>query len=132
MIKSPKLYFYDSGLACALLDIQTPSQLDDHYLRGSIIESMIISDIIKYYYNSGERPHHVYFWRDQTGNEVDCVINKDSTLVPIEIKAGKTIVSDFFKNLEFFKKLATKHYSDPHCQDKKLGKFRKHCHLLVL
>lgn len=106
LIKSPKLYFYDSGLVCALLDIHSPEQLNDHYLRGHIIESMIMADIIKHYYNAGDRPHHVYFWRDQTGNEIDCVINKNNKLIPIEIKASKTIVSDFFKGLTFFTALA--------------------------
>ena len=106
LIKSPKLYFYDSGLACSLLDIQSAAQLNDHYLRGNIIESMIVSDIIKHYYNTGERPHHVYFWRDQTGNEVDCIIHKKNKLIPIEIKASKTIVHDFFKGLTFFTSLA--------------------------
>lgn len=106
LIKSPKIYFYDSGLACSLLDIQSVDQLNDHYLRGSIIESMVVADIIKHYYNAGERPHHVYFWRDQTGNEIDCVINKKNKLVPIEIKASKTIVSDFFKGLNFFSTLS--------------------------
>ncbi|HBR70923.1 TPA: AAA family ATPase [Candidatus Dependentiae bacterium] len=107
LIKSPKMYFYDSGLVCSLLDIQSTAQLNDHYLRGNIIESMIISDIIKFYYNAGERPHHVNFWRDQTGNEVDCIIHKDGKLVPVEIKASKTIVSDFFKGLDFFTNLST-------------------------
>lgn len=102
LIKSPKLYFYDSGLACTLLSIRSTEQLNDHYLRGNIIESMIMTDIIKHYYNTGDRPHDVYFWRDQTGNEIDCVINKGNKLVPIEIKASKTIVSDFFKGLTFF------------------------------
>jgi uncharacterized protein len=107
LIKSPKLYFYDSGLACSLLGIQTVDQLHDHYLRGSIIESMVISDIVKHHYNIGERPHNVNFWRDQTGNEVDCIIQKQGTLTPVEIKASKTIVSDFFKGLSFFAGLST-------------------------
>lgn len=106
LIKSPKLYFYDTGLACHLLGIKNVQQLSEHSLRGNIIESMIVSDIIKHYYNNGDRPNDVYFWRDQTGNEVDCIINKHNKLVPIEIKAGKTIISDFFKGLQKFESIA--------------------------
>jgi predicted AAA+ superfamily ATPase len=106
LIKAPKLYFYDSGLVCSLLEIQSIKQLDDHYLRGNIIESMLVADIIKHYYHHGQRPHHVYFWRDQTGNEIDCVISKENKLVPIEIKASKTVTNDFFKGLEYFSSLS--------------------------
>lgn len=105
LIKSPKIYFFDTGLVCALLSIQSKDQLLDHYLRGNIIESLIVSDIFKHYYNRGERPHHVYFWRDQAGHEIDCVIQKNNKLIPIEIKSGKTIVSDFFKVLEYWSNL---------------------------
>ncbi len=104
LIRSPKLYFYDTGLACALLEILSVSQLNTHYLRGSLIESLIIADIYKYYYNCGRRPV-VDFWRDQTGNEIDCLITRDNQLVPIEIKAGKTIASDFFKGLLYWARL---------------------------
>lgn len=62
-------------------------QLDDHYLRGKLIESLIISDIVKHYYNTGNRPHNVYFWRDQSGHEIDCIIQRNNKLIPIEIKA---------------------------------------------
>lgn len=102
LIKSPKLYFYDTGIICALLDIKSSEQLDTHYLRGNIIESLMISEIFKHYYNNGERPQHVYFWRNQTGNELDCVIQKDNRLVPIEIKAGKTVVNSFFNGLDYW------------------------------
>lgn len=105
LTKSPKLYFYDTGLLCALLDIKSEEFLNDHYLRGSIIESLMISDIFKHYYNSADRPHNVYFWRNHTGNEIDCVIQKGKMLVPIEIKAGKTIIADFFKGLTYWREL---------------------------
>lgn len=105
LIKSPKLYFYDTGIICALLDIKSPEQLDTHYLRGNIIESLLISEIYKHYYNNGDRPHNVHFWRNQTGNEVDCVIQKGNALVPIEIKAGKTINSSFFNGLQYWASL---------------------------
>ncbi len=106
LIKSPKIYFYDTGLVCCLLDIKTTEQLHEHYLRGNIIENMLIADIIKYFYNRGERPSHLGFWRDQTGNEIDCIIPQGNRLVPVEIRASKTIVSDYFKGLNFFNTLA--------------------------
>jgi predicted AAA+ superfamily ATPase len=107
-IKSPKLYFYDTGLACALLDIKEAQQLHTHYLRGGLIESLVVSNILKHYYNTGLRPHNVYFWRDQTGHEVDVIIQEGQALTPLEIKAGATIVSDFFDGLEYWNK-STQH-----------------------
>ncbi len=101
LIKTPKLYFYDTGLACALLGIKSQEQFDTHYLRGSLIESLLIADIRKHYYNIAQRPDQVYFWRDQT-NEVDCIIEHVSDLIPIEIKASTTIVSDFFTGLNYW------------------------------
>lgn len=102
LIKSPKIYFYDTGLACALLDIQSHDQLHTHYMRGGLIESLIISDIFKHYYNQGSRPRNVYFWRDQTGHEIDCIIEQGKDLIPVEIKAGSTIGSDCFSGLTFW------------------------------
>jgi uncharacterized protein len=102
LIKSPKLYFYDTGLACVLLGIQSPDQLDTHYARGALVECLIISEIYKHYYNHEKRPQHVYFWRDLSGHEIDCVIQKGNDLVPIEIKASMTITRNFFEGLAFW------------------------------
>ncbi len=73
LIKMPKLYFYDTGLACFLLGIQNTSQLATHYLRGSLFESFVLSELIKERFNKGIEPN-CYYWRDKTGNEIDCVI----------------------------------------------------------
>lgn len=104
LVKAPKLYFYDSGIACSLLGIETEEQLFKHYLRGGLFESMIISECAKSFYNTGRRPR-LYFWRDNHGNEVDCLIEKGSELIAVEIKAGKTIASDYFNGLEYWKDL---------------------------
>jgi len=97
--KSPKIYFYDTGVACSLLGIDSPKTLALHPLRGNIFEGFIIADIYKQYFNAGKRPP-IYFWRDLNGRlEIDCIIEKALTLVPIEIKSGQTIRSDYFKNL---------------------------------
>lgn len=104
--KSPKIYFYDTGLACSLLGIESPKILATHPLRGHIFESFIVADICKQYFNIGKRPP-VYFWRDMNGRlEVDCIIEEASNLFPIEIKSGETIASDYFKNLKLWSKEA--------------------------
>jgi predicted AAA+ superfamily ATPase len=104
LIKTPKLYFYDTGLACNLLRIESVTQLMSHYLRGGLFESYIIADLYKQYYNRGIRPA-IYFWKDQR-HEVDCVIEQATTLVPIEIKAGKTLNPDLFDSLTYFQEVA--------------------------
>lgn len=111
IVKTPKLFFYDTGLACALLGIQSARQVDDHYLRGGLIESMVISEIFKYYYNQGDRPSNVFFWQNQSGKEIDCLIQKNNHLVPIEVKASTTIGSDFFDVLEYWQSLTQEPYN---------------------
>lgn len=105
IIKSPKLYFIDTGLLCNLLRIKTSSDLMDHYLRGSIIESFVISDLLKQYYNADERPM-LYFWRDSQGHEIDCVLERDKGLTALEIKGGRTIAADYFEQLTYFKQVS--------------------------
>lgn len=104
LIKSPKLYFVDTGLACSLLNIETAEQVSEHYLRGNLFESLIISDFLKQQYNR-ERQPNIYFWRDQGQHEIDCIVDEYPRPVPIEIKSGKTVVSDFFKEFEYWNKL---------------------------
>lgn len=103
LVKMPKLYFYDTGLACSLLGINNAEQLITHPLKGSLFENQVITDLIKTRYNKNE-PLNLYFWRDSTGNEMDIVIDNGGQLYPIEIKAGKTITADYFKNFQFWKK----------------------------
>lgn len=105
IIKSPKLYFFDTGIACSLLNIRSPQELSDHYLRGGLVESLIISDLLKQQHNQDRKPT-LYFWRDSTGNEIDCIVDEPKFPVPIEIKAGKTIASDFFKEITYWNDLS--------------------------
>ncbi len=100
LVKTPKLYFYDTGLACALLRIESKEQLFTHYLRGGLFENMIITELYKQRYNIGRIPNF-YFWRDKSGNEVDCVMTVADALVPIEIKANMTISQSYFAGLEY-------------------------------
>lgn len=106
LIKSPKLYFLDTGLLSYLLRIRSKEDLRIHALYGSIFESYIISELLKNFMNRGEE-HAIYFWRDSTGNEIDVLIDEGDRLVPMEIKAGQTVNQDFFKGIRFWKKLAT-------------------------
>lgn len=104
LIKSPKLYFTDTGIACSLLRIHSAEELSDHYLKGGLVESFIIADLLKQQYNAEQQPS-LYFWRDNTGHEVDCVIDESKYPVPVEIKAGKTVVTDFFKDMNFWQEM---------------------------
>lgn len=101
LVKTPKLYFIDTGIACNLLKIRTANELLNHYMRGSLVESLIISDFLKQQYNLEQQPS-LYFWKDHTGNEIDCIISESKYPVSIEIKSAKTVTSDFFKELNYW------------------------------
>lgn len=105
LVKSPKLFFYDTGLLCSLLDIHSSKQLKTHYLRGGIFESFIIADLKKRTYHQ-QAVSTLYFWRDRYGHEIDCIIDKKEELIPLEIKSSKTITSDFFNNLSYWNQLS--------------------------
>jgi uncharacterized protein len=105
LTKSPKLYFYDTGLACWLLKIASSEQMSNHYLRGNLVESMVISELYKQFYHQGKEPS-IYFWRDSHGHEVDCLLDYGTKLTPIEIKSGKTINQRFFDGLTYWNALS--------------------------
>lgn len=98
LVKMPKLYFYDTALACNLLRLTSPHDVYDHYLRGGLFESMILSDFLKKRYHRG-LPPNVYFWRDKLGTEIDCLLEEGSHLSPVEIKSSATIQTEMFDNL---------------------------------
>jgi predicted AAA+ superfamily ATPase len=104
ILKTPKLYFYDTGLACSLLGIRDERELATHWARGALFENMVVSDLMKYHYNRAIVPP-LYYWRDSTGNEVDCLIDSGLQVKSIEIKSSSTISSDFFKGLNYYGKL---------------------------
>jgi predicted AAA+ superfamily ATPase len=113
LIKMPKLYFYDPGLAAYLLDIQSAEQVKTHYSKGALFELMIISEIMKRRLNQGQSAG-VHFWRDKNGNEIDCLLESEGSLLPIEIKSGRTVSSDYFKGTDYFLKLAGNLASKPY------------------
>jgi AAA+ family protein len=98
LVKSPKLYFNDPGLACYLLDIETPQQLDRDKMRGAIFENMIVMEAIKHRYNMGLKGG-VFFYRDSNQNEVDLLIKQEGELTAIEVKSSMTYNSSFEKTL---------------------------------
>ena len=105
LVKSPKLYFLDTGLLCYLLRIRDAEDLRLHAQRGGIFESFVISELYKRALHNGQEPD-LFFWRDSTGHEVDCIIDQGQTLAPVEIKSGATIAGDFFKGLDYWKKIS--------------------------
>lgn len=104
LIKSPKLYFLDTGLLCYLLRIQSPEDLRTHASRGSVFESFVISELIKSFLHQGREPD-LYFWRDSTGHEIDAVVDLGRERVAVEIKSAQTVARDFFSGLDFWRKL---------------------------
>ena len=105
ILKTPKLYFYDTGIVCALLSIRTTEQLKNHPIRGALFENWIVVEMLKKSLNKGIRPN-MYYWRDQTGNEIDLLIDEGGSLYPMEIKSGMTYNTQFFKNIRFFNALS--------------------------
>ena len=105
LVKMPKLYFYDTGLAAYLLGIHSIEQLDTHYSKGALFESLVISELMKKAYNAGREPHY-FFWRNKTGNEIDLLIEEGSRLVPVEIKSGRTVNENYFKGLKYWRKIS--------------------------
>jgi len=105
LIKAPKLYFYDTGLAAWLLNIQTPEQLAIHPARGQLFETWVVSELLKYRFNQALKSN-LFFWRDSKGHEVDVLIEQSDKLVPVEIKSGQTVAGDFFNGLKNFQAMA--------------------------
>jgi predicted AAA+ superfamily ATPase len=106
IVKQPKLYFHDSGLICALLGIQHAEQIGQHYLRGGIFESFVVSELVKARWVAGLSGNG-YFWRDRHGHEVDFLFESSDGLVPIEIKSGETVKKPMFDGLSYWSRLAS-------------------------
>jgi predicted AAA+ superfamily ATPase len=107
LVKSPKLYFLDTGLAAALLGIKDSASLNIHAQRGALFETLVIGEFVKQRFNSGQ-PAELYFWRDNTGNEVDLLFEVRGRLQAVEIKSGATFVGDWLKGIARWQRLAGK------------------------
>ncbi len=104
VVKMPKIYFYDTGLASALLGLENSSQLNFHPLKGHLFENAVVVEFLKKRYNYG-KPNNLFFWRDNTGNEIDLLIVLHDRKIPIEIKSGQTISNEYFKGINFWHKI---------------------------
>lgn len=104
VVKMPKLYFYDTGLASALLGIEHPDQLALHPFKGSLFENMVVLECLKYRFNRG-LTNNLFFWRDNVGHEIDLLINTGTKRIPLEIKSGQTATDEFFKGILFWQKM---------------------------
>ncbi len=105
IVKRPKVYFYDTALACSLLGIYNTSHLQTHPARGALFENMLVSEISKFITHSGSRLR-LFYWREKSGHEIDLLIERDGELLPLEIKSGKTIHSEHFRNLDYYRRLS--------------------------
>lgn len=105
LVKSPKLYFCDTGLAASLLGMENARQMDTHYLRGELFENMVIMEFIKQEYAQGREPN-ISFWRDSNQNEIDLLVERGLDLQAYEIKSSATMKTDYFKGLNKFAALA--------------------------
>ena len=105
VVKSPKLYFYDTGLLCQLLGIREAAQIVSHPLRGAIFENHVVAEVAKAYLHHRRTPP-LFFWRDRTGHEVDLLIEEADLLYPVEIKSGNTMSPDMLDGLLWWTRLA--------------------------
>lgn len=101
LLKTPKLYFHDVGLASYLVGIENAGQLRTHPLRGALFENLVVSEVLKFRWNRG-LTDNLFFYRDSNGYEVDIVHVSGNTVLPIEVKAGGTIASDMFRGIDAF------------------------------
>ncbi|MDI6808211.1 MAG: ATP-binding protein [Candidatus Eisenbacteria bacterium] len=105
LIKSPKLFFLDTGLLCFLLRIQSAEELHHHSARGAVFESFVLSELYKNFVHRGEQAA-LYFWRDAGGHKVDMLIDVGKDLIPVEVKSAQTVASDFFRSLKFWREIS--------------------------
>lgn len=103
-MKSPKLYFYDVGLAAHLLGLENELHISRDPLRGNLFENLVVMEVLKYRLHRGCRSN-LHFYRDSNGNEVDLLLNYGPDLFSVEIKAGMTLNRDYFKGLRVFAKV---------------------------
>ena len=105
LVKTPKLYFYDVGVAARLIGIESAEQMSTHPLRGALFENWVITEYLKRRWNAG-RQTNLYFWRSHGGLEVDLMLEQGQVLAPVEIKSGATVSSDWMRPLRRWRELA--------------------------
>lgn len=99
VVKTPKLYFIDTGLACSLLDIRLAQELNKSHFRGALFENYVLIELLKKKYNNGAGSG-IYYWRDNKGVEVDILVDNGKKLIPLEIKSGQTFNEDHLRSIK--------------------------------
>lgn len=102
LIKSPKAYFYDTGLAAYLMGMESEAHMDIHPLKGPLFENMIVLEFLKARFNRGRRSN-LFFYRDSHGNEVDLILQNPARPTPVEIKLGETPHGEYLKGIRRFR-----------------------------
>ena len=110
IVKSPKLYFYDTGLLCHLLDIKSLSSLQKNRAYGSLFENWVITEIKKNNFNAGQN-EGMYYFRDNTGNEIDLITERDGVPMAVEVKSSAKVSGGMFRGLNFWQKYQPRGYS---------------------
>jgi hypothetical protein len=104
LVKSPKLYFCDTAIACNLLGLTSAEQLQGHFMRGALFENLVVNNLRKFYLNKGIR-EQLYFYRDKTGREIDLIDETDDGIAAYEVKSSMTFNADYFKHIDYYKTL---------------------------
>ena len=112
LVKTPKLYFFDSGLMAWLLGIEHAEQIATHPLRGAIFETWVVSEFVKRRTNVGQPPN-LFFWRDRTGHEIDLLLHENGLIRPVEIKSGATFQREALRGLEKWRDIAGSEAGQP-------------------
>jgi len=102
LVKSPKIYFVDTGLACALLNIKSKDELSNSHFKGALVENFVVSECLKNKQNLNPFDRKFYYWRDNNGTEIDLIIEEGNTISPVEIKSAQTYSNDFSRSMKKF------------------------------
>ena len=105
VVKTPKLYFTDTGLACSLLGIRSENEVSTSHFRGALFENYVVSELLKHKFNTGS-PVNLYYWRDSLGVEIDILLDTGQTLYPIEIKASETFQESHLKPMQQWQRIS--------------------------
>ncbi len=105
VVKMPKMYFYDTGLAISLLGFDSDKYLNLNPFRGHLFENLVVLEFLKRRFNEG-KSNNLFFWRDNVGNEVNLLLVNGSKITPVEIKSGQTITNDYFKGIQYWNKIS--------------------------
>jgi hypothetical protein len=105
IVKTPKMYFYDTGLVCSLLGLHTRQDVLNHHLKGALFENFVVLEMMKQHWNAG-LPMNAWFWQDKSGKEIDLLLQQGTAMLAIEVKSGQTFNTAYLQNLIYWQNLA--------------------------